>query len=263
MNMFFRRKKIGPEYYFERGDECLAKGDYPWALESFNNAIEYNSEFEMAYYKRAEAYKGLGRIREAVWDYIKFLQLDHRMPGMAQDAKEAFKEAINIARMDWQRDRAKDEILSFGIPNLLEEIIEGYDPEGEYTDTSFYDLALSLLEASSPRDGYHIGFVRLLKKDFNKAIKEFDKAIKENPENPNAYYFRGIALIKKMKMIEKKGSILRPIKKIKEFSEEVYSNFKQALKRGFKWRICPGCGYRTSSMTNFCMRCGKKLITGK
>jgi len=37
--------------------------------------------------------------REAVWDYIKFLEVDHRMSGMAGDLKEALKEGINIARM--------------------------------------------------------------------------------------------------------------------------------------------------------------------
>jgi len=244
--MFFRRRKVGPEYYFERGKECLDRGDYQWALESFNKAIDFNPNFEMAYYKRAEVYKKLGKIREAVWDCIKFLETDRRTPGTAKDLKEALKEGINIARMDLQRNKMKEEILSFGIPTLLEELIEGYDPEGKYNDTHFYDLALSWLEKSSPKNGYYIGFVQLLKKDFGKAIKAFDEAIKENPENPHAYYFRGVALIKK--------------EKVKELSERAYSNFEQALKSGFKWRICPECGYRTSSTMNFCMRCGIKLL---
>jgi len=112
--MFFKKRKVGPEYYFERGGKCLNDGNYSWAIESFTQAIEYNADFEMAYYNRAEAYMGLGRTREAMWDYIKFLEVDHRGPGMAQNPKEAFKEAVNIARMDWQRDRVKDKILSFG-----------------------------------------------------------------------------------------------------------------------------------------------------
>jgi len=251
--MFFQRKKVGPEYYLERGEECLGRGDYHWALESFNKAIEFNPNFEMAYYKRAEVYEKLGKTREAVWDYIKFLEVDHRIPGTAQDLKEALKEGINIARMDLQRNKGKEEILSYGVPSLLVELIEGYDPEGTYTDNRFYDLSLSWLEKSPTKNRYYTGFVQLMKKDFDKAIKDFDKAIEENPENPNTYYFRGIALIKKMKTLGK----------FKEVSEEALSNFEQALRKGFRWRICPGCGYRTSSTLNFCMRCGKNLLVGK
>ena len=260
--MFFRRKKVGPEYYFDRGEECLARGDYHWALESFNKAIEYNPNFEMAYYKRAEAYKGLGRSREAVWDYINFLEVDHRGPGRAQELQEALKEGINIARMDWQRDRVKDEIRAFGIQNLLEELMEAFDPEGEYTDTRFYDLALSNIDVSSPENRYYTGFVHLIKKDFDKAIKEFDRAIGENPKNPNAYYFKGVALIGKVKMIGGRGSKSRRLEKVNEISDLAHSSFDEALKRGFKWRICPECGFRTSSTVNYCMRCGKPLLVG-
>lgn len=257
--MFFRKKKIGPEYYFKRGEECLKRGDYHWALVSFSKAIEFKPDYEMAYHRRAEAYKGLGKNREAVWDYIKFLEVDHRTPGMAGDLKEVVKESINIARMDWQRDRVKEVILSFGVPTLLEELMEGYDSEGEYSDKRFYDLALSWLEGSPCQNRHYVGFVLLLKKDFAKAIREFDEAIKEAPENPNAYYFNGIALLKTMKIIEKP---MRRIGKVEELSEMAHSNFEQALKKGFKWRICLECGYRTSSKTNFCMRCGEKLLVG-
>ena len=259
--MFFKKRKVGPEYYFERGGKCLNDGNYSWAIESFTQAIEYNADFEMAYYNRAEAYMGLGRTREAMWDYIKFLEVDHRGPGMAQNPKEAFKEAVNIARMDWQRDRVKDKILSFGITNLLEELVEGFDPEGEYIDTRFYDLALSWL-GSSLKDRYYAGFVHLIKRDFERAIKEFDKVIKESPENPDAYYFNGVALLGKMKMIEKRGSRLRSLDEVRELSGLAYFNFEKALKRGFKWRMCPECGFRTSATVNYCMRCGKLLLVG-
>lgn len=258
--MFFRRKKVGPEYYFKRGNECLGRGDYHWALESFSKALEYNADFEMAYYKRAEAYKGMGRIREAVWDYVKFLEVDHRIPGMAEDLDDVLKEAFSIARKDWQRNKARQEILTFGIPKLLEELMEGYDPEGEYKDTKFYDLALSLLDPGSPENRYYIGFVRLLREDFDKATEDFDGAIEKAPENPDAHYFRGIVLVKKMKLLEKNARRSRHVEKMKELSEAAYSSFEQALRRGFKWRICPKCGYRTASTMNFCMRCGKPLL---
>ncbi len=260
MTMFFRKKKSSPEYYFKRGNDCLKRGDHRWALESFSNAIEFNPDFEMAYYKRAETYKAMGKAREAVWDYVKFLEVDHRSPDMAEDLDDALKEAFSIARRGWQRDKAKQEIIAFGIPNLLDELMEGYDPVGEYADTGFYKLALSLLDPGSPENRYYIGFVQLLKKDYTKALKEFDIALEENPERPDAYYFRGVVLAKMIEFIEKKGSTSGRAGKMRELFDEACSNFEQALKRGFEWRVCPGCGYRTSSTMNFCMRCGKKLL---
>ena len=61
MSFLFRRKKVGPEYYFERGEECLESGNYEWALESFNKAIEMNPGLEMAYLQRGRVYQELGK----------------------------------------------------------------------------------------------------------------------------------------------------------------------------------------------------------
>ena len=260
MTMFLRKKKSSPDYYFKRGNDCLKRGDHRWALESFSNAIEFNPDFEMAYYKRAETYKAMGKAREAVWDYVKFLEVDHRSPDMAEDLDDALKEAFSIARRGWQRDKAKQEIMAFGVPNLLEELMEGYDPGGEYADAGFYKLALSLLDPSSPENRCYIGFLQLLKKDYSRALEEFDRAIEESPENPDACYFRGVVLAKTMELIEKKGSMSGRVDELSELSKEACSNFERALEMGFKWRVCPGCGYRTASTMNFCMRCGKKLL---
>jgi tetratricopeptide (TPR) repeat protein len=260
--MFFRRKKIGPEYYFERGKECLDKGNYQWALESFSKALEFNPDYEMAYYNRAEVYKRLGKTREAVWDYIKFLEVDHRLPGMAEELHEVLKEGINIARMDWQRNAAKQEILSFGITRLLEELIEGYDPEKDYPDSEFYELALSSIEASSPQNRVYTGFIHLLRRDYNKAVKEFDKTIEANPKTPDAYYLRGVSYLGKVKILGAKRSRSMSSEKVKELTELAHLNFEETAKKGSKWRICLGCGYRTSSTVNYCIRCGTKLLKG-
>jgi tetratricopeptide (TPR) repeat protein len=258
--MFFRKKKVGPEYYFERGEECLERGNYQWALESFSKAIEFNPGYEMAYYRRAETHKRLGKDREAISDYIKFLEADRRQPDMAEDLDDALKEAVKIARRGWERDRAKEAITSFGIPGLIEELIEGYDPKREYPDRRFYDLALSWLRASPESRACHIGFVQLLKGDFDEAIKEFDRCIGENPEEPDAYYFRGVALLNKRRIAESKGLVLDREEKMRRLSEQAYESFVQALERDRDLRICPECGYRTSSHPNFCMYCGKKLL---
>jgi len=257
--MIFRKKKTGPEYYFQRGEECLKSGNYQWAIESFSKAIEFNPGFEMAYYQRAEIYKKLGRMRESVSDYIKFLEVDRRQPGMAEDLDDVLKEGFNIARRGWQKDKAKQEIISFGIPKIIEELMEGYDPLKGYNDTQFYDIALSWLKANTSKRKHDLGFVLLIKKDFNEAIKELDKIANKGTENPYVYYFRGVALLNKKEKLEQKGSRFGRKEEKIELFKRAQENFRKALEKGFKWRICPKCGYRTTSM-NFCLRCGSKLL---
>jgi tetratricopeptide (TPR) repeat protein len=257
VGILFRRKKVGAEYYLERGEECLKNGNYLWAVESLTKAIEFEPGLEAAYYGRSEAYRKLGREREAVWDLIRFLEVDRRGPGSAQDALEVLKESISMAGVFTQRDNAKSAILSFGVPRILDEMIVGYDPSQEYKDSHFYDLALSWLEEKAGGHRFYTGFVKLLKKKYDEAMKEFDEAIGVNPENPDQYYFRGIALIKKMGA-DRDASVRRP--KNVEFGETGRPFFEQALAKGYKGRICPGCGYRTSSTMNFCLRCGERLL---
>ena len=258
MGMLFRRKKVGAEYYLERGEECLKNGNYRWALESFTKAIEFDPRLEMAYHGRAEAYRKLGKEREAIWDCIRFLEVDRRTPGTAGDLQEALKEAVNVARMNLQRDKVRSEIVSYGIPKILDEIVEVYDPNLEYNDRRFYDLALSWLEKNLADDGYQIGFVRLLKKEYDEAVKGFDKALSENPESPNLYYLKGVAMMNKLRA-EGETSFGRP-ENVGELRKRACSFFEQALRMGFKGKICPLCGYRTSSTMNYCLRCGEKLL---
>jgi tetratricopeptide (TPR) repeat protein len=205
--------------------------------------MEFEPGLEAASYGRAEAYRNLGKEREAVWDYIRFLEVDRRGPGDVQDALGVLKESVGMARVFMQRDKAKSAILSFGVPRILDELIVAYDPGREYEDTHFYDLALSWLKEKAGGHHYYTGFVLLLKKKYDEAMKELDAAIGVYPDNPDQYYLRGVALMKRT------GA-----------RDEARGFFEQSLAKGYGGRICPGCGYRTSSAMNFCLRCGESLL---
>jgi tetratricopeptide (TPR) repeat protein len=258
MGFLFRKKRNLPEYFFKRGEECLEKGDLKWALESFNKAIEFNPELEMAYLRRAETLRRLGREKEAAWDLVKFVEYDRRGPDNPEDLDDVIREAIKIARMDMQRNNVKDEIVVYGIPRLLDEMMMGYDPRTEYKDKKFYNLALSWLRKHPEHDGLYEGFIRLIKGDLNGALEKFKGAIERDPEDPHPYYFTGIALIKKSDKGRK--SSLRQLDSEKETSVKVRSMFESALSKGLKGRVCSSCGYRDFSSANFCLRCGKELL---
>ena len=258
--MFFR-KKVGPEYYYERGEECLKEGNYQWAIESFTRAVEFNPDLEMAYYRRAEAYRKMGKEREAILDFIRFLETDKRQPEMVEDYKGVMKESFKMARRGWERDRVKEQIIAFGIPALLDEQIEAYDPRGEHADKQFYQLALSWLNDSEVRDNRRIGFVQLLRGRFDEAIDGLNRSVEESPDEPVSYYLRGVAYLGKKRVEEGKLSILGSKDKARELSQLAHDNFKHAVDKDPNLRLCPNCGYRAPASTNFCIHCGGRLIT--
>lgn len=261
MGVLFRKKRDLPEYFFKRGEECLKNGNLRWALDSLNKAIELNSEHETAYLRRAETLRRLGREREAVWDLVKFIEYDKRGPDNPGDLDDVIREAFKIARMDMQRKGVKDEIVDFGIPRLLDEMMEGYDTRAKYVNERFYKLALSWLRNHPEQDGLYEGFIRLIKGDLNGSINKLKKAIEEDPEEPRPYYFTGIALLKKSG--RGKNTRLRRLEVTDEVSGRVRSLFGSALSRGLKGRICPSCGYREFSAANFCLRCGNELLSAQ
>ena len=258
MGFLFRKKKDLPEYFFKRGEECLEKDNLEWALESLNKAIELNPEHEMAYLRRAETLKRLGREREATWDLVKFMEYDRRIPDNPGDLKEVIRESIKIARMDMQRKDIRNEIVSYGIPKLLDEMMESYDPRAEYKDKKFYDLTLSWLREEPGHDGRYAGFVRLITGDPDRAIGEFKAAIEGDPGDPYPYYFTGVSLLKKTGRERK--LLFGRTEGVEELSGNARSMFELALSRGLKGGVCPSCGHREYSVANFCLRCGKELL---
>jgi tetratricopeptide (TPR) repeat protein len=258
--VFFRKKKVGAEYYFERGEECLRNNNVQWAIESYTKALEFDPGYEVAYLGRSDAYKMAGRTREAVLDLIKFLETDRRQPDMAEDLDDALREAVKIARRGWERDRVEAEIVSYGIPVLLDDLLKEYDPNKEYSDKRFYKLAFKWLDEESDRDGRHIGFVQVLRGRYDEALKELSRWVEAHPDDSDSHYLRGVACLGKMKDgragSRVRGEVGVPLHHL------AHESFEQAVKADPRWRLCPVCGYRTVLQMIFCMHCGGRLLIG-
>jgi tetratricopeptide (TPR) repeat protein len=260
MSFLFRRKKVGPEYYFERGEECLQNENYDWALESFSKAIEMNPALEMAYYHRARVYQKLGKTQEAVKDYAMFLEVDSRGYEGAGDVKELVSASIKNAQLMMQRDEVKNEIRSYGIDRIVDELMEEYDPKQEYNSDELYKLILSDLKKASPKQWHYLGFIHLIRNEIDKAHQNLDKAIIESPGDPVPHYFKGVTLLKNIEKVRGSSVVLRKEKKIDDLSLKAHSSFMQALKNGLNSKLCLNCGYKTSNPElTFCMYCGNKL----
>jgi len=260
MSFLFRRKKVGSEYYFDRGEECLESGNYEWALESFSKAIEMNPGLEIAYYHRGHVYQELGRMREAVKDYAMFLEVDNRGYEGAGDVKELVSASIKNAQLMMRRDGVKNNIRSYGIDKIVDELMEEYDPKQEYSSNELYKLILSDLKKASPKQWQHLSFIRLIRNEIDEALEGFDNAIEESPGDPVPYYFKGVTLLKIIEKVRGSNMVFRKEEKIKELSFKAHSSFMQALKNGLGSKLCFNCGYKTRNLElDFCMYCGKKL----
>lgn len=262
MSFLFRRKKAGPEYYFERGEDCLQNENYAWALESFTKAIEMNPALELAYYHRAHVYQKLGKMREAVNDYAMFLEVDSRGYEGAEDVKELVSASIKNAQLMMQRDGVKNAIRSYGLERIVDELMEEYDPKKAYSSSELYKLILSDLKKASPKPWHYLGFIQLIRSKINEALDGFDHAIEENPRDPILYYFKAVTLLKNIENVSGSNMIFRKDEKIKELSLNAHSNFMQALKNGLGSKLCLNCGYTTRNPElGFCMYCGTKLAS--
>jgi len=262
MSFFFRRKKVGPEYYFKRGAECLESGNYEWALESFSKAIEMNPGLEIAYYHRGRVYQEMGKMREAVKDYAMFLEVDSRGYESAGDIKELVSASIKNAQLMMQRDEVRNDIRSYGVGRIVDELMEVYDPKQEYTSNELYKLILSDLKKSSPKQWHHLGFIQLIRNKIDEALEGFDMAIEESSGDPVSYYFKGVTLLKNIEKVRGSSMVFRKEERIKELSMKAHSSFMKALKNGLNSKLCLECGYRTRNPElGFCMYCGKKLAS--
>ena len=63
------------EYFNKKGNEYLKLGQYPVAIEYFNNAIRLRQDDADIYHNRATAYGQLGKYQQAIADYNESIRL--------------------------------------------------------------------------------------------------------------------------------------------------------------------------------------------
>jgi curved DNA-binding protein CbpA len=64
------------KFYVERGNGYFDLGEYPEAIDCYNNAIELNPNNDIAYYQRGVIYFQLEQYREAILDYNEAIRLN-------------------------------------------------------------------------------------------------------------------------------------------------------------------------------------------
>jgi tetratricopeptide (TPR) repeat protein/predicted aspartyl protease len=205
-----------PEYIFLRGQVYAQKGDADKALADFDRTVELKPDHVPALMNRAELRfraKNIGGAREDLnaVDKIAAKQADVRYElGLAYERLNLLPSAI--AQFDlWIPTRDEDPRLAVALNGRCRaRAILGQDLGAALKDCNVA-VSRSTKGSNAPMLATR-AFVRLRLGDYDKAIGDYDAALKINPQMAMALYGRGLAKIKKNKIAEGEADLTEAIK---------------------------------------------------
>jgi tetratricopeptide (TPR) repeat protein/predicted aspartyl protease len=204
------------DYFYERGRLFWSKKEQPKAMADFDRAIELRPEFVSALMSRAELRLNARNVPEAradldVIDKIAAKQADVRYE-MAFAYERAVLLAPAIAQFDlWIASHDADSRRIYAITGRCR--ARGFLGQ---------DLAAALKDCtdavnhSDPKSNAAIldgrALVRLRLGDYDKAISDYDAALKAEPNKAWTYYGRGLAKLKKNQRAQGEADIAEAVK---------------------------------------------------
>jgi Tetratricopeptide repeat. len=154
------------DYYFGRGIDLMLVQDFSEAINNFDNAINIDPSFTLAYFNRAA---------------VRYKQLEYELSNTAQD---------ELVEMN----------VRLGSNNLLSSPVSSPSMTRERDNRSrTYDLIIKdynkiiELEPGFTFAYFNRANLRFLQRDFRTAITDYAEAIRRNPDFAEAYFNRGLA----------------------------------------------------------------------
>jgi len=207
-----------PEYLYQRAMAYRQSGQAALALADLDHAITLNQDFLRAYLPRAEIRLHEKNVDGAIADLDA---VDRLAPKQADvrfvlaeryEVMDRFSQAI--AQYDlWIQHHPVDSkrVVALGA-RCRASAIENQDLAGGLADCN---KALSLADKKNPNYGHlfeNRGLLELRQANYERAILDFDAALKTMPKNPFALYGRGVAKIRKNKTAEGEIDIAEAVK---------------------------------------------------
>jgi tetratricopeptide (TPR) repeat protein len=184
-----------------RGLTWGAMHDYERSIADFNEAIEHAPTFAVAFVNRANAYRTTGRAEDAMRDYDEALRLDPTLVFGYLSRGRAYRVAGNAERALADFDEAirlkRDNAFAWAERCYTQAVINENHKAFESCNE-----ALKL----KPSDAFALtnrGFVSLKLAEFERAIADFDQVLSIYPRDARALYGRGYA---KAKMGDAEGA---------------------------------------------------------
>jgi tetratricopeptide (TPR) repeat protein len=207
-----------PEYLYQRAMAYRQSGQAALALADLDHAITLNQDFLRAYLPRAEIRLHEKNVDGAIADLDA---VDRLAPKQADvrfvlaeryEVMDRFSQAI--AQYDlWIQHHPVDSKRAVALgARCRASAIENQDLAGGLADCN---KALSLADKKNPNYGHlfeNRGLLELRQANYERAILDFDAALKTMPKNPFALYGRGVAKIRKNKTADGEIDIAEAVK---------------------------------------------------
>ena len=176
--------------YYRRGLDNYNKGNYERAIENYSRAIQINGNFFNAYSGRAEAYSKIGNNRNAIADYTTMISLNpndseaylvrailYRDQGDLNRAIADFSQVINLTNSEIR--------LSIAYRNRGQAYFEQGDFNRAIAD--YIEYLNIYPDSEEIRENLRIARYNQRQRE----IAGYTEAIRQNPNNADAYFRRG------------------------------------------------------------------------
>jgi tetratricopeptide (TPR) repeat protein len=207
-----------PEYLFQRALVYRQNGQATLAAADLDHALVLNQDFLRAYMPRAEIRLRDKNVDGAIADLDAVDRLAPKQADLRFVLAERY-EAVGrfsqaIAQYDlWIQSHPVDSkiVMALGA-RCRASAIENQDLAGGLADCN---KALSIADKRNPNYGHlfeNRGLLELRQANYEKAISDFDAALKTMPKNAFALYGRGVAKIRKNKTAEGETDMAEAVK---------------------------------------------------
>jgi tetratricopeptide (TPR) repeat protein len=200
------------EAYSDRGSVYADKREFDKAIADFDKAISINPNYADAYFNRGIAYHRKGADDKAIADFDKAISLNPNDAEIYNNRGSVYAEKHNydaaIADFDKAIALNSSDAMAYFNRGLAYSNRRGIGKigsglvvtAGAYANKRDYDKAIAdfdkaiALNPSYPSVYYNRGIAHAGKGNYDKAILDFDKSIALNPNHFEAYYNRGVIL---------------------------------------------------------------------
>jgi len=177
--------------YINRGNAWRDKGDYDRAISDFNKAIELNPRFDLAYNNRGTARYDNGNYDQAISDFNKAIELNPKLALPYYNRGLVWVSKTNYDRAISDFNKAIE---------LNPRYADAYCNRGQaWNEKGYYDRALSdinkaiELNPNSAEAYNNRGIAWNEKGYYDRALSDINKAIELNPRFAKLYHNRGNA----------------------------------------------------------------------
>ncbi len=204
--------------YYYRGMSHLAIGNYNEAQNDFSMAIALKQDYADAYNGRALTFGYLNNVEAAMLDFKKAIELDPNFAEAYANRATAYisQNLFELAEKDLRKALA---LRKDHIPAQLNLARLTYSMGSFKAAIKEFNKCIALGVKDSPEVYIKRGKSYLAIKEVDKAIKDFNEAIKLEPRDPNIYLARATAY-------ERQGKKELAKKDIKEASYLSGAHFK-------------------------------------